>query len=71
MNEQIIKNRKELCEKCPIFNPMKKICNPKLWINPETDEVSSFPKNGYIKGCGCAVYIKMKNLYAHCVAGKW
>ena len=50
---------------------MRAICNPKLWINPDTNDVSTSPKAGYIRGCGCHVLIKMRNLSAHCVAGKW
>lgn len=71
MHVQNIKKREEICRACPIFNPSREICNPKLWINPETNDVNPGPKAGYIRGCGCAVYIKMRNLNAHCVANKW
>jgi len=47
------------------------LCNPKLWLNPDTNEVSSFAKPGFIRGCGCHILIKMRNLNNHCVAGKW
>lgn len=66
-----IKSRKEICEACPIFNPLNGLCNPKLWLNPETNEVSNTKKEGFVRGCGCLVYIKMKNLANHCVAQKW
>ena len=71
MRVQNIEDRKEICNSCPIFNPERKVCNPKLWINPNTNEVSTSPKSGFIRGCNCNVYIKMKNLSAHCIAGKW
>lgn len=71
MHVQNIKEREEICRKCPIFNPTNETCNPKLWINPETNNISTFPKAGYIRGCNCHVIIKMRNLNAHCVAGKW
>lgn len=71
MHVQNIEDRKEICLNCPIFNPTRQVCNPKLWINPDTNEVSTFPKSGYIRGCNCHVLIKMKNLNNHCVAGKW
>ena len=71
MHAQSIKERKEICLNCPIYNPNKEQCNPKLWINPDTDEVSTMSKSGYIRGCGCQVMIKMRNLNAHCIAGKW
>ena len=71
MNVQNIEQRKKICEECGIFNPSTELCNPKLWINPETNEVSIHPKTGYIKGCGCHITIKMRNLNNHCIAGKW
>ena len=71
MHVQNIEERKRICEECPIFGPAKEVCNPKLWINPDTNDISTSPKAGYIKGCGCHVYIKMRNLSNHCVAGKW
>lgn len=71
MNVQNIEERRKICYACPIFAPARGICNPKLWINPETDEVSTSPKAGYIRGCNCAVLIKMRNLSNHCIAGKW
>ena len=71
MHVQNIEQRKEICLKCPIYNIYKATCNPKLWINPDTNDVSTSAKSGYIRGCGCHVLIKMKNLNAHCIAGKW
>ncbi len=71
MNVQNINERMKICSQCPIYNPSKGVCNPKLWINPQTDDVTTSPKSGYIKGCGCAVKVKMKNLNSHCIAGKW
>ena len=56
---------------CPIYSSFNQKCNPKLWINPDTNEVSTFPKAGFIRGCGCHVLIKMRNLHNHCIAGKW
>ena len=71
MRVQNIDERRKICEACPILNPTKGVCNPKLWINPDTDEVSMTPKAGFIRGCNCAVFIKMRNINAHCIAGKW
>ena len=71
MQEQSIEKRKEICLSCPIYSPSRKICNPKLWINPDNDDVSTHPKSGYIRGCGCAVLVKMKNMALHCIANKW
>lgn len=71
MNVYNIEKRKQICESCPIYNPVKQVCNPSLWLNPNTEDVSTRAKAGYIKGCGCHVLIKMKNLQSHCIAGKW
>ena len=71
MNVQNIDERWKICEACPIYNPSKKVCNPNLWINPDTNEVSTHSKFGYIQGCGCILTSKIRNLANHCVAGKW
>ena len=71
MHVQSIEEREEICKKCPILEPYRRVCNPKLYLNPDTNEVSTTPKAGFIRGCNCAVFIKMKNLNNHCVAGKW
>lgn len=71
MNVQNIKKREEICRTCPIFNSSRAICNPKLYLNPDTNEISTTQKNGFIRGCGCHVLIKMRNLVNHCIAGKW
>lgn len=63
--------REQVCKSCPIFKPTDQTCNSKLWINPDTDEVSVTAKAGFIRGCGCHVLIKMRNYNAHCIAGKW
>ena len=71
MHVQNIEERKKICQNCLIFEPNRKVCNPKLYLNPDTNEISLVPKAGFIRGCNCAVFIKMRNLNNHCVAGKW
>ena len=46
-------------------------CNGKLYLNPETNDVSIKPKAGYIKGCSCYIPRKVLNAKAKCPAGKW
>ena len=70
-NVQTINNRLNICKQCPIYSPNRGICNPKLWLNPSTNEVSISNKEGYFRGCGCNVIIRSKNLNNHCIAGKW
>ena len=71
MHVQNIEERKKICLACPIYSSAKQKCNPKLWLNPDTNEVSTSSKAGFIKGCGCHILIKMRNLHNHCIAGKW
>lgn len=71
MQESNIDNREEICRKCPIFNPNEITCNSKLWLNPDTNQVSTSAKSGYIRGCGCKLRFKWANIRNHCIAGKW
>ena len=71
MNVLNIDERMEICRKCPIYSPASGICNPNLYLNPDTNEISTTPKPGFIRGCNCFVKFKMKNPRLHCVAGKW
>jgi hypothetical protein len=71
MSELNIEDRLAICNKCPIYAPSSKRCNSSLWINPDTDEVSTYAKVGYIRGCNCIIPIKARNSFNHCVAGKW
>lgn len=64
-------NREQICKNCPIFSPINNRCNPKLWVNPNTNEVSTFAKPGFIRGCGCYLEMKWKSQNSHCIAGKW
>ena len=71
MKELSIEEKRRICSVCPIFHPERRVCNSKLWINPNTDDISTSPKSGYIRGCGCIIEVRIKNKLNHCVAGKW
>ena len=71
MNALTINDRLAICKRCPIFSPTGRRCNSSLWINPDTNEVSTYPKSGFIRGCNCIIDIKAKNPNNHCIAGKW
>lgn len=72
INNELSESRMKICRKCPIFkNVLGGICNSKLWLNPETNEVSTEPKQGFFRGCGCILKKKVNVSYANCVAGKW
>jgi hypothetical protein len=70
MKESNIEERLAICKKCPIFT-IDGRCNSKLWLNPDTNEVSTYAKIGYIRGCNCIIKVKARNPYNHCIAGKW
>lgn len=61
--------RLEICNKCPIYKNGR--CNSSLWLNPDTNEISTRAKTGYIRGCNCIMKIKARGINNHCVAGKW
>lgn len=46
-------------------------CSSKLWLNPETNDVSTQPQDGYIQGCGCRINAKIRVSGERCPAGKW
>jgi len=72
INDELSESRMKICRKCPIFkNILGGICNSKLWLNPETNEVSGKPKDGFVRGCNCRMVAKTRVPTAVCVAGKW
>ena len=64
-------SRLNICEHCGIYDSTRKICNGNLYINPETNDVSIKPKQGYFKGCDCYIPRKVLNVQAKCPARKW
>lgn len=72
--EDFAKERLEICKKCPIVkydNVFGWKCDSKKWLSPDGKEGSSFFKEGWIKGCGCALSHKVSVLSNHCIARKW
>lgn len=63
--------RFEICKHCPIYNVENALCNGQLYLNPENNDISPSPKEGYIKGCGCHIPTKVKNPNKHCPVKKW
>lgn len=72
LSDELSKNRMQICYRCPLYS--KKLggtCNSKLWLNPTTGDVSTFQKDGYIRGCGCRLSPKTRLTNAKCPVGKW
>ena len=42
----MINERERICRKCPICDLDNWVCNAKLYLNPETNDVSITPKEG-------------------------
>lgn len=70
--EEISKYRLNICYKCPIYSSkFGGLCNNKIWLNPETGEVSLVSKIGFKRGCGCILNSKTKNINSSCPLNKW
>ena len=70
MKEYSTEERLAICKRCPLYSVQGK-CNSSLWMNPNTNDVSTYAKIGFVRGCNCLISIKAKNMINHCVAGKW
>lgn len=72
LNKDIAEVRMEICHKCPLFKDIVGgVCNPKLWLNPKTNEISSYSQPGFYKGCGCRIKAKTRLKEGGCPAKKW
>ena len=61
-----------ICKECPLYSEKYGgYCDPKLWINPRTGQVSDVEMVGWVKGCGCRLMAKTRNKNNHCVLNKW
>lgn len=71
MKPEYVTERTKICRACSICDVEREVCNAKLYVHPDTNDVSTTPKEGYIKGCGCHLKFKIENINKHCPAGKW
>ena len=71
MIPEYITKRTKICRACAICDTENELCNSKLYLNPDTNDVSITPKEGYIKGCGCLLKYKIPNSNKRCPAKKW
>ncbi len=71
MVPEYVTERTIICRACPICDTVTEMCNAGLYLNPENNDVSTYPKDGYIKGCGCHLKWKIANRKSKCPAGKW
>lgn len=72
ISKDLSENRLKICYRCPLYsNRLGGICNSRLWLNPNTGDVSISKKDGYISGCGCRLQAKTRLPNAVCPVGKW
>lgn len=72
--EELYIKRIRICLDCLLYkiDPiLGEICNSKIYLNPETNMTSVYPKNGYYKGCGCRLKAKGRLKDAKCPLEKW
>lgn len=64
--------RMEICMECPLYTKLHGgMCNNNLYLNPETNDISYYSKNGYVRGCGCILSHKVVNKNSSCPLKKW
>jgi hypothetical protein len=77
IEEKLYSKRKPICNICKlkieieVMGIQTEICNPKLYLNVETNRTSEYPKEGYEKGCGCRVEASTRVKDKKCPLGKW
>lgn len=72
LNKDISKERLKICKQCPLYlEDYGGQCNPRLYMNPKTKDVSIEKKDGYYKGCGCRLLAKTTIPNAVCHNEQW
>lgn len=72
--EELYTERIAVCHSCKLLAKDKlfgEICNPSIYLNPQTDELSIIEKPGFLAGCGCVIGSKTRVVEAKCPLGKW
>lgn len=72
LNKDISEERLKICKKCPLYSfQFGGICNSRLYINLDNEDVSIEPKPGYKHGCGCRLKAKTAITNEQCPINKW
>lgn len=73
--DDLFESRMEICRRCPLYkidSVYGPVCNKRLYISEEDKlTVTTWPRAGFKKGCGCKLNWKAKNANAHCIVNKW
>lgn len=73
-NESLFEERISTCRECKLIiqdDIFGEVCNPSLYLNVNTNQISSKPKIGFKNGCGCVLRAKARVLAEECPLGKW
>lgn len=71
--EDLYLKRIAICKSCKLLIQNKlfgEICNPNLYLNPQTNETSTVPRPGFKHGCSCVLASKTRVKDTHCPVGK-
>ena len=72
LNKDLSEERLKVCYSCPLYSTkLGGLCNSRLWLNPNTGDVSTTKQEGYKNGCGCRLLAKTKIPEASCPLKKW
>lgn len=71
--QELSEKRLKICRECPLYRegPLGPVCDSRKCYNSETKEISSYPKDNFICGCGCRLKAKTTLENAKCVLNKW
>ena len=67
--EDLFQKRIDVCRQCKLHKVdsiFGETCNSKLYLNPETNQTSTYPRKGYYNGCGCRLQAKSRLKSAKC-----
>lgn len=73
-DEELYLERISICRQCKLITKdmiFGEICNPRLYLNPLTNETSVIKKRGFEHGCGCILKSKCRVRETHCPLNKW
>ena len=72
--EDLSKKRIKICKSCLLYKNdilLGEVCNSKLYLNPDNNDTSTYPKKGYYNGCSCRIQAKSRLPEAKCPLNKW
>lgn len=69
----LYESRIRICRQCPLYTKTSfgPICDSKKCVNPETNEVKTYPESGYICGCSCRLEAALRLKNKKCNLNKW